>query len=171
MTADEGLQKLSVLIGQRSLDEHDWEPLEDQPCLGVEFSSESSGAWVGWEIGFAASTDDDNVLGIDFEGTTTELFGGVKKTFGESTAAVRPYVGAGVAVINADLEGEFMGLSASDDDTGVGGYAHGGFFWVVTGTFSVGLDARILAGTDIELFGVEGDADYFQIAFVLGWGL
>jgi hypothetical protein len=61
------------------------------------------------------------------------------------------------------------GFTTSDDDTTFGGYAHLGAFWRVPGGFSVGVDGRIATTSDLELFGVDTDADYSQIALTLGW--
>jgi opacity protein-like surface antigen len=87
---------------------------------------------------------------------------------------VRPYVGGGASLIaiNVDAEGSGAGGSASisDDDVGVGLYLHGGAAWQVASSFRLGLDLRYLTGTDVDLFGVNGDVDYAQAALFLGFG-
>jgi len=155
--------RIWVYLGQRSLDEDDWAPLEDQPMFGVEFSSERPGSILGWEVGLMGSYTSDDVFGVSLDATTGEIYGGVRKTFLQST--VRPYVGAGLSAINARLEGG----GVSDDDTSLGIYGHGGAIVMLGQSFHLGLDLRGLFGTDVELFGVSGDADYVQLALVLGW--
>ena len=47
---------------------------------------------------------------------------------------------------------------------------HGGLAWALADALEVGLDLRFLFGSDIELFGVSGDADYTQLAVFVGLG-
>lgn len=110
------------------------------------------------------SADDDTISGVDVEAATGELYGGVRKSFGEGT--VRPYVGRGLSIIRAaiDVEG-----GDEEDDVAPALYLHGGVAFAITPTFGLGLDLRGLFGSDIELNGVEGDADHGQLAIFLGF--
>jgi hypothetical protein len=155
--------QFTVYLGQRSLDEDDWSPVEDQGALQLEYASESPDAAVGWEVGLGGSSDDDTFGGFDVTGSTAELYGGVRKTFGSGT--VRPYVGGGLSFINAEVE---VG-SASEDDSSVAMYLHGGVQFLLGDSFALGLDLRALLGSDITIAGVDGDADYGQAALTLGW--
>jgi hypothetical protein len=158
--------RLMLLFGMRFLDEDDYEPLEDQPTFGIDFSYEAPGSAIGFEVGLMGSYDDDEVLGADIEVSTGELYAGVRKTFGEPGAGFHPYVGGGVSLINVDIE---VSGAGSDDDTSLAGYAHGGVLAQIGASFFVGADVRALFGSDIEIAGVSGDADYGQVALVLGW--
>lgn len=158
--------RLSLLVGQRMLDDDYWSPAEDQLGFGVEFSRQTPGQAIGWEVGAAHSSDDGRVLGFEFEGSTTELYGGVRSTFLGETETVRPYVGGGVSLIRG--KGEVPGVS-SDDDSSLAGYAHCGVLARVTRTLSIGLDLRALFGSDLTIAGVSGDADYVQASLVLSW--
>ena len=109
---------------------------------------------------------------FDAEANFLEVYGGVRKTWDTSKGQWHPYVAGGLSVINADAEVAVPGFgSASDDDTSLGGYLHGGAYYDVSENFFVGVDARALLGTDIELAGASGDADYLQFAVVLGFRL
>lgn len=158
--------RISLLLGMRTFDEDDFEPVEDQPVLGLDFSFEPPGSFIGFEVGLMGSAEDDEVLGTDLESRVGEIYAGVRKTFGDRARGLHPYIGGGVSAINVDVEIDGVG---SDDDTSIAGYVHGGILAKVGGSFFVGADARGLFGTDIELEGVEVDADYLQLAFVLGW--
>jgi hypothetical protein len=155
---------IALYLGQRNLDEDDWEPVEEQPMFGIEYAREPYNSAVGFEIGIMGSSDDDEVGGIDFEGRTGELYGGIKKTFGEDV--VRPHLGMGLSVINA--EGEVAGFD--DDDSAIGVYAHGGIAFFPSESFFVGLDLRILYGGDLELGGSDVEPNYGQLALILGFG-
>lgn len=163
--SDERPNHIAILLGQRSLDEDDYEPVEDQIVFGFEFWREHADDVVGWEAGLQGSGDDGEIAGFDVEGSTGELYGGVRKSFG--TGAIRPYVAAGLSVIRSEVEVDGFG---SDDDTSLGLYAHGGVLFAVTPTFHVGLDLRGLFGSGMEIGGVDTDADYGQLALVLGFG-
>jgi len=170
--ASGAVQRAALYVGQRSLDEGDWEPVEDQATLGLEYSREDPAAPVGWELGLFASQDDadERFAGIDFEvdGRTTELYGGVRKTFG-SESRVRPYVGGGLSLIDARIEVKALGDTEDGDDDSIAGYLHGGLLFDLTESGYAGVDLRILVGSDIEIDGVEGDADYEQLALVVGF--
>lgn len=154
---------LALSIGQNSLDEGDYEPVEDQLALGVGLSQEPPGSIVGWELGLIGSYDEDDVPGFgDIESSTWEFYGGVRKTLvpGEQ---VRPYVGGGVSLVGVRYEA----LGIHDDDASLAGYAHAGVEVAVSPGFALGLDLRGLFGSDIDLFGVDTDADSTQLAFFL----
>jgi opacity protein-like surface antigen len=157
--------RIALYLGQRSFDEDDYAPVEDQFTFGLEFAQEYRDSPVGWEIGLMGSADESSVGGFDVEGSTGEIYGGVRKSFGSER--IRPYVGAGVSFINSDFEVVGVG---SDDDSSVGAYAHGGVAFEITPSFLLGLDLRGLFGTDIEIAGFQTDADYLQFAIFAGFG-
>ena len=157
--------RISIYLGQRSLDEDDYAPVEDQATLGFEYSQEAAGSAFGWEVGIMGSSDDDRVAGFDVEARTGELYGGIRKSFGDD--AVRPFVGGGLAIINSEIEVVGAG---SDDDSSFAAYLHGGVALAVSESFLLGLDLRLLFGSQLEIVGIDTDADYGQIALFLGFG-
>ena len=70
--------------------------------LGLEFSQERPGSAVGWELGLMASGDESTSSGIDVEGATAEVYGGVRKSFG--SGSLRPVIGGGLSAIAAAVE-------------------------------------------------------------------
>jgi hypothetical protein len=155
--------QVTLYLGQRSLDEDNWSPVEDQGAGQLEYSQENADDAIGWEVGFGGSSKDDTLGGFDVTGSTGELYGGVRKSFGSGN--VRPYIGGGLSFINAKVE---VG-SASEDDSSVAMYLHGGVQFLLGPSFALGLDLRALFGSDITIAGVNGDADYGQAALTFGW--
>jgi opacity protein-like surface antigen len=156
-------QWVAIHVGRRSLDD-DFEPVEDQVFVGGSYARQSPYDPVGFEVGLYASREEDDSGALDIEGRTREIYGGVHKTFGDDV--LRPYVGAGLALIQAELDVEGVD---DDDDSSIAGYVHGGFRVAVTESFFLGLDLRWLFGSDLEIGGVDTDADYAQLALAFGW--
>lgn len=156
-----------VLAGGRSLDDDvAWEDLESPVMLGVEGGN--VGRPLGYEVGLSIAGDSTDVAGVDVSNRFLELSAGGRLIFGEGT--VLPYLGAGLALVMVEIEAEDGGLTASDDDVTPGFYGHGGILFRVGERFHLGLDARLMMGTEVDLVGIESDADYAQLAAVFAWG-
>ncbi len=84
--------------------------------------------------------------------------------------ALRPYFGAGVAWISVDMDLIESGAVVGYHDSDLGFYLDTGFVRTVGNEFPVnlGMDIRYMTGTEIEIQGRTGDADYFQIGFLVG---
>ena len=97
---------------------------------------------------------------------TAELYGGIRKTFGNPNGRWHPYIGGGLSLIRAGAE--IGGFSENDSSPAL--YAHGGILLDISKSMYLGLDLRGLFGSEIDLpsFGTT-DADYTQLALVLGW--
>lgn len=156
-----------VLLGGRSLDDDvAWDEIESPIVLG--FEGGNVGDPLGYEFGLSLAADSTTEAGVDVTDRFLELFAGGRLIFGEGRFL--PYLGAGVALVAAEVEGESSGFSTSDDDASVGFYGHGGVLFEVGSDFYLGLDARLLTGTELDIFGIETDADYAQLALVFAWG-
>lgn len=157
--------RIALYLGQRNLDEDDYEPVDEQGMLGIEFVHEAQESVVGWEFGLAGSAaeDDDVLPGTDIEATTGEVYAGIRKSIG--SAMVRPYIGGGVSYIQSELEAAGFG---SVDDGSIAGYVHVGVSLDIVPGFFVGLDLRILVGSDLEYGPFDSDADYEQLALTIG---
>lgn len=156
--------RVNVYLGGRQLDEDDYDPIDRQGVLGIEFARQAHGAGIGWEVGVQAGAKKEDVGSTDVEGTTRELYAGLRKTFGDSI--VRPVIGVGAALINSKIDGN----GQDDDDSSLAAYAHLGIGADVSPDVTLGLDLRILFGSDLDLGGVSTDADYGQLAFFIGFG-
>lgn len=165
---------VQALVGGRSLDEDQWDPVEDHFVLGVELDTRPQQFPLGLEFGISGSVGreyDLTFLGQDFDLTASvgELYVGPRLTFdaGERGGFV-PFAAAGVTYLAGELEAIQGSLAVSDRDSSVAGYAHAGFYYLFASKLRVGVDARSVFGSDLTLFGVEADADYGQIALVVG---
>lgn len=162
----------NVVLGGRQFDDTDmWEPVDTQFVLGANFDFAIERWVVNWIFSLYTSDHDSTVdlsgVPISVELSTLELATGVVKYWGKTT---RPYIGGGFSFINADLTGGALGLTASDDDTSVAGYINGGIYWRIGRLFNVGIDGRVLAGSDLQIFNTNTNANYYQAGLILGWG-
>lgn len=169
--ADE-IRVLSLRAGMRQFDEDDWSPVEDQVAFGLDFALQPASAPVGFELGLSYSSEDDDVFvptigTVDVDTEFVELYAGVHKSF--AAASVRPAVGAGLTMISGEVEVSGPGGSGSDDDEAFGFYLHGGIGVPIGDTFEVGVDLRAVLGAELEIAGVDVDADYTQASLFLGW--
>lgn len=162
------------IYGQRTLGDDSWEPAEDQELYGVVTDFGGKNWPVHLSVGYFNSEDEGSlanfpILGsVDLDAELSEWTVGVNKTW--KSGIVRPYIGAGVSFIDADADvtsalGE---VSDSDDTTGI--YVEGGVYWRLGEVFNLGIHGRIVEGTDVTLFDTDGDADYYQIGALFGFG-
>lgn len=156
--------RIVLYLGARGLDEDDYEPVDKQGTIGLEFVHEFADFPLGFEVGVMGSGDEDDSGGLDFEAATGEIHAGLRKTFGGE--AIHPYVGAGLSVIAAEVK---VSGSSTRDDESAAGYVHGGVSFDVAEAFFIGVDVRALFGSDLDIGGVSTDADYGQVALVLGF--
>ena len=163
---------LLFLIGQRSFEESDWTPVEDQFMIGVEWTWLPAEGIFGLEVGTAGSYDQADLVVsstvFTFTGSTWEVYLGPRLETALGNSPVRIYAGLGPSLISAFYEGEVSGFALNDSDTSFGFYLHAGAL-LELGSFNVGLDLRTLTGTSISLFNFDMDADYTQLAVVAGF--
>ena len=164
----------NFVYGQRSLDHDFWDPADDQTVLGgtLEFGGKD------WPIHIAAGyykSDDEGTLNsfpilgsVDLDAEVSEWSLGIEKVW--KAGMVRPYVGGGVSFVSTDADVSSILGSVSDDDDTTGIYVQGGVFWRLGTWFNLGFDARLLEGTDVTLFDQDGDADYWQLGALVGFG-
>ena len=109
------------------------------------------------------------ILGdVDMEGNVSEWSVGIYKKWEAGSA--RPFLGGGVSFVDAEAEVESILGSVDDSDSSNGVYLEGGIFWRLGEVFNLGLSGRIVEATDVTLFDIEGDADYYQVGALLGFG-
>jgi len=176
--------RVDLLLGYRWHDDAlpevpAFEELDEAVALGVHFAYEPPGWPLGFEMGVLGGYSQDDAVAeipdlglvdLDLELSTSELYLGLGRSFrlGER---VRPYLGAGLSLVmvEGELSSTVLGGSDTEDDLSAAGYLHGGLLVEVGESFHVGLDGRALLGTDLDLDGLEVDADYLQLALVAGW--
>jgi hypothetical protein len=173
-TAAHAEGNFNVVYGQRSLDQDFWDPTDDQTVIGgtLEFGGKN------WPVHIAAGyykSDDKGTLNslpilgsVDLDAEVSEWSLGVHKVW--KAGIVRPYVGGGISFVSTDADVTSNLGSLSDDDDTTGVYVQGGVFWRLGEWFNLGFDARLLEGTGVTLFDMDGDADYWQIGALVGFG-
>ena len=161
----------NFVLGLRWLDEDDWEPVEEQGVFGVTVDFGKNDWPVNLAAGLMISGKEEDVGALDLTGTISELSFGVLKTWEKgSDGKTRPFFGGGLSFLSAEIEIDGPGGSVSEDDNSGAIYAQGGVYWRIGSRFNIGGDVRVLFGSDLEALGIEGDADYFQLGLLLGWG-
>ncbi len=188
---------VNFMLGTRHMTDDDiWKEsplfnidLQDQIMYGVIVDFGGVDWPVNIELGIQSSAmDSDDRLNSfekdEFEASLLEFNVGVLKDWEVgSRNNVRPYVGGGLTLMDAEvkLTVQLAGVgtdSTTFSDTSQGVYAHGGVFWRLGSAFNIGFDGRYVFGTHVEdeseVFNVilkaDGDADYYQVALLLGWG-
>ena len=185
-------EHITLLLGERFLDEDDWDPVEDQLAGGVEYDAYDHDTGNGFEVGGIYSQNDDEVGGVDVDAYTAEAYGGFRHTFNpdddhdgvrrdrngdgvvddrddayddDDDLDVHPYLSAGLAVIRAEVDTD---PGSGDDDTSPGAYLRAGLAFDVGDSTRLGLDYRHMFLTDVDI-GPIGDVDYDQLMLTLGF--
>ena len=161
--------RVGIYLGERDLDRDQYLPSDEQTSVGVEYSSQTPGYPVGFEVGFLSSYESDNDgAGDDFKVGVWEAFWGIRKTWGSQH--VHPYLGGGVSLVTVGVETDDLGRDDDDDDTSLAGYVHGGVMFHLSEIVYFGLDVRTLVGSDIDIRSTNiEDADYLQFSVLLGF--
>ena len=173
---DDWTGNVNVFLGAKMLDKDDWEPVDEQFEAGVLIDFKQKSWPVSIAIDFLRSSDEEDVsfavlnfgtFSFNLEGNTTEFNLGVRKIW-DNLTMVHPFVGGCLAVINAEVKGTALGVSASDDDTGVGVWLEGGAYVTLSEHFNIGAEAR-WSKAEVTLFNVDGEAGGFHIGALLGF--
>lgn len=159
----------------RSLQDDSWEPVDDQEALGlaVNFGAQS---WpINIAVGYSESSDKATrvsipLLGdVDQKGELSEWSLGLQKTWNLKSPA-RPFVGGGLTRIDAKTTFDSALGDTDDSDSSTGVYIDGGLMFRLAGSLNLGIHGRLVEGTDITLFDVDGDSDYYEFGFLVGFG-
>jgi opacity protein-like surface antigen len=171
----EGSGQSAVLyLGERSFG-GDWSPVDEHSSFGFALETPGVGGGMGLEIGVFLSDDSgfffSPMLGtiVLAEVDTREVFVGFHQR-AQTEGSTTPYFGGGLAWIDGELTYSGSGGVLSASGSSIGFYVHGGVRVQVGEGVAIGFDYRILRGTDVEIFGIEIDADYEQLAFTLSSG-
>ena len=151
--------------GAKILDDDDWEPLDEQSEGGILIDFKPKSWPISIAIDFLHSSDEQDVgvavlnfgtFNVNLEGNTTEFNLGVRKIW-DNLSKVRPFIGGGIAFINAEVKGTALGVSVSDDNTGLGVWFDGGVYFTLGKHFNIGADVR-WSKAEVNLFNIDGEA-------------
>jgi opacity protein-like surface antigen len=152
---------VNLLIGQKTLDKDDWEPLDKQAEIGVMFDIGGKDWPVNFALDMLVSADEETISGVDVDASTAELDIGIRKSFLEGN--LHPYAGGGLAVIQSRIDG-----IDEDTDTGLGFWVSGGLYYSIIEHINVGFDLRY-SYAKTTLFGIEGQAGGTHVALFAGY--
>lgn len=134
---------LNLIVGQKQVDEDDWgADLEKQILYGVMADVRPRLLPFSIALDILASQESADVSGEDFTGKTYEIDVGLRKYFNIVPGPVTPFVGGGLAIINADIEGSIAGSEINDSGVGYGYWLDAGLVLVVGERFNIGAAAR-----------------------------
>lgn len=157
----------NFILGLKAMDEDDWGSLDSQGEFGAEVSFGRDHWPVLIAIDLLGSRAEDTDRGIDFEASTSELDLGVRKIW--EFRRMRPYVGGGIALINAELRATDSGITIIEDDDDVGAWVGGGLFWRLRTRVNIGIAVRY-SRAQVRLFGADAEAGGIHAGMLLGWG-
>jgi hypothetical protein len=159
---------INVLLGSKSLDEDDLQPIEDHGAFGVFLDFRKKSWPVSIAIDSLGSGATEDVGPNKIEGTTREFDIGVRKIWEPAGMNIRPFIGGGLAFISAEQISRNGFNATLDDDTGIGLWFEGGVYWTLTEHFNIGLDLRF-SGAEVELFNQDIQAGGATFGMLLGY--
>ena len=161
--ADDYDGNVRVAFGQKRLD-NDWSILDRQNEIAMIFDMKQSSWPVSIAFDVFFSGEDKNIQGTE-KGSTSEQHLGVRKIWTINDSKFHPYLGAGIAFIQADYE--VVG-SEKDDDGGVGAWIGAGVDWHLSPKISLGVDIRY-SQADVTIFDNDIDAGGLHTLMTLGY--
>ena len=143
-----GEGNVNLFVGQKWLDEEDWEPIEAQPELGVQLAFGPRRAPIYFALDLFYAKDDATIADVpglgdaDVEGKTIEYCLGVRKVF-RRQAVMRPHLGAGALLASGEIVVEAAPVGSSRvSDTNFGLWIEGGITWRLASHLNLGLELR-----------------------------
>jgi hypothetical protein len=156
----------NLFLGQKKLNKNDWDPADKQAEAGLLFDFRPVEWPVSIAIDLLASEDKVTVAGLKIKASTTEADLGLRKIWEISGSSIRPYIGGGVAFVNAKLKERNTNVSI--DDNGTGYWLDGGAYWTFNESFNLGLELRY-SNADVTLLGSNVKAGGTHAGVVLGY--
>ena len=162
--ADEYDGNVRLAVGSKQLDSDDWNTLDRQNEIGVIFDFKKPTWPVSIAVDLLFSGEDKNTPGTE-RGSTFEQHLGIRKIWTVNDSKFHPYLGAGVAFIQAKYE--VVG-SDKEIDNGVGGWIGTGVDWHMSKSMSLGLDIRY-SKADVKISNKDLNAGGLHTVLSLGY--
>lgn len=168
------IHNANLLAGRRFYDKTTFDPVAEQPTLGLSFDTYKLSNGLGFEVGGFWAWDADAIVLQDLGqskafGENYEAYLGVRKTFLIRDEPFYPYFGGGLTAMHTKLKLETVDGDVDDSDTTGGIYVHAGIYWNFLGSANLGLDLRRVFASSVDLFGVDTDVDYTQLMMTMGF--
>ena len=121
---------------------------------------------LGYEAGAQIGGDSGTVQGISVSSSNLEIWGGPRYEW--VVDRFHPYLAGGLSLLASELEARQGIVAVSDDDSSVGLYLGAGVDFDVSERVYLGLGVRQSFAHEVQLFGIEGDADFTQFFLRVG---
>ena len=168
---------LTGVFGLRSFEDPVWESVEDQFVGGIEGAYQLTRTGIGLlgiELGFHFSDERTSTTlngnPATKQGISYELSLGPRVWHNLDDAPFSFWAGAGLSAIDADIRVTQGATVVRERDLSGGVYWKLGAAWRIDEELHLGLEYRGLGGSDVRLGTIDADADYHQVALVLGYG-
>ncbi len=158
---------VNFFLGTKTLDSDDWGPFDEQAAFGVLVDFKQKNWPISMAIDILGSLDRETVAGIETEGRTSEFDIGIRKIWEVSGSSIRPFIGGGLAFINADLKTSTP-VTVSVSDSGTGIWLNGGVYWTLGQHFNLGLQARY-SKAEVSFSGFDVEAGGIHAGLMLGY--
>jgi hypothetical protein len=157
---------VNFFLGGKTLDDEDWEPVEEQAEFGIEVDFAKKTWPVNIAIDLMVSAKEENPLGINIKGETSEFNVGVRKIF--DAGIMHPFIGGGISFISAELS--IFGLGVSGNDTGY--WVDAGIYWRLTEHFNLGFEVK-KSSADVTFSDIsvtaDGGGEHFGLLLGYHW--
>lgn len=155
-------------IGQKSLESEDWSSMDQQDAFGVIFDIGRKEWPVAIAIDFFGSARDSDRDEFNRKrGYSAEHHFGVRKIW-SGTSSFNPYIGGGLALIQAGFEQQTREGVVKDDDSALGGWLGGGAYWRASQSVTLGFDVRY-SQADVTVLDQEIKAGGVQAGVSVGY--
>ena len=167
---------INFFIGLKSLNEDDWAPTENQLAFGAKSDFRPRGWPINLAFDVIHSRADETMVMFDplfgnvpfrMEANTTEFNLGVRK-YWENYEMMRPFVGGGLSILNAEITGSAFGISISEDDSAIGIWLGGGLLWVVEEHINIGVEAGYTKA-EVTILGIDAEGGGFRVGGLVGY--
>lgn len=160
---------LTVSLGSRSLIGNDWDAVDNPTTLGLTYDGRQLGQSLGLEAGAIVSFEDSSKGGADIDATILEGFIGMRNTWGYDGSIMRPYWAIGGTIMRVMVDSDTPSVIPDFDEDTIGFYFRLGTRVQVSKGAALGIEYRLVRGTNLSVDGFGEDADYGQISLNFGW--
>jgi len=134
---------VSGYLGQKTLDDNDWQELDKQAELGVIFDLKQKDWPISIAFDILASGDVHESGAQKNTGYTVEHHIGVRKIFTLQGRSIKPYVGGGISIASSEIENKNGSIIVNDEkDRGLGSWVGVGTYYELGPHFNIGVDVR-----------------------------
>lgn len=167
---DEWTGNISGIIGQKDLEEKDWPEHDEHGAIGMLLDVKKKDWPISIAIDLFGTGDEDKSSNPRYEGYTAEANIGLRKIFQLpiQNCRLRPYIGGGIALINAEEKMTTTQLTRSDEDSDTGYWLGIGSYYTVSERFHVGIDVRY-SEAQVDLFEEEREVGGMMSGITVGY--